>query len=72
MTNSKTYHNFNPNTGYPKGKSLFYECLRCGNIIPSQPKDYIECACRNIAIDVGYGRIIVKDNKMIKLFSEHR
>lgn len=68
--NKRTYHDFNPSSNYPADENLFYECLRCGDVLPSLPKNSVECTCKNIAIDVGYGRIIVKDHKSIKLFSE--
>lgn len=25
----------------PKGKDIYYKCLRCGGIIPSQPTDNV-------------------------------
>ncbi len=27
----------NPSAGYPVGHDLYYECLRCGDVIPSLP-----------------------------------
>jgi hypothetical protein len=65
----RSYHNFNPVNGYPAGSNLFYECLRCGEIVPSRPSDSTHCKCRNIMIDVDYGRIKIQDHAQIKLFS---
>lgn len=65
----RSYHNFNPSAGYPAGSNLFYECQRCGEAIPSRPPDSIYCRCRNIMIDVDYGRITIQDHAMVKLFS---
>ncbi len=71
MNNERTYHSFNPKKGYPVGKSLYYECTKCGDVIPSLPKDSVSCTCRNIHIDVDYGRMAVKDDNFVKLFSEN-
>jgi hypothetical protein len=65
----RNYHQFDPASGYPAGENFFYECLKCGEILPSLPKDSIMCSCKNIAIDVDYGRVSIKDNKLVKLFS---
>ena len=67
---NREYHIFNPQKGYPTGRNLYYECMRCGEVIPSIPNDSIICKCRNIAIDVDYGRISIKDHSLIRLFSE--
>ena len=67
--NKRIYHSFNPSSGYPAGNDLFYECLKCGEVIPSLPKDSIACSCRNLSIDVDYGRVSIKDHNLVKLFS---
>jgi hypothetical protein len=59
---------FDPSVGYPFGNNLYYECLKCGVIIPSSPKDCIQCACGNIRIDPDYGRVGVKDSRLMKIF----
>ena len=56
-------------TGYPVGDSLFYECTRCGTVLPSQPPDNIACTCNNILIDVEWGRVRVKDHSQFKMFA---
>lgn len=66
----RNYYSFDPTSGYPAGENFFYECLKCGEILPSLPKDSIMCSCKNIAIDVDYGRISIKNNNLVKLFSE--
>ncbi len=66
---TKNYRSFDPLKGYPADDRLFYECLQCGDIIPSIPKDSCRCSCRNIMIDIDYGRISIQDNNQIKLFS---
>jgi hypothetical protein len=65
----RTYHTFNPANGYPAGTNLLYECLKCGKVIPSMPKDSEHCQCRNIMIDTDYGRIKIQDHAQVKLFS---
>ena len=45
----------------PKDSDLFYQCLKCGALIPSTPADNIGCKCGNIFIDKDYWRIVVVD-----------
>jgi len=45
----------------PRGKNLVYLCVKCGDRVPSVPKDNIGCACGNIYIDRDYVRLVVKD-----------
>lgn len=55
--------------GYPTGKTLFYECTKCGDILPSLPKDCVSCTCKNIRIDIYAGRLVVEDHNFFKIFS---
>jgi len=64
----KRYVKFDPSKGYPSGKDLFYECLRCGVAIPSRPTESIHCKCRNIMIDVECGRLGIDDHSKARLF----
>ena len=64
----RVYLPFDPHKGYPAGKHLFYECLNCGDCLPSTPPDSTHCSCENIWIDVDFGRMIVRDNDLIRLF----
>lgn len=41
---------FDPKKGYPDGPHLFYKCLVCHEILPSNPRDNVACRCRNIQI----------------------
>ncbi len=75
MTTEKTnreYCNLNLVTGYPADKSLFYECLKCGDVVPSKPADSTHCKCRNIMIDTDYGRVDVQDTTKVRLFKAIR
>lgn len=67
---NRTYHSLNPSAGYPADKGLFYECLQCGELVPSLPDDSMSCKCCNMRIDVDYGRIVVKEPERVRLFSE--
>ena len=72
MNNKKekrTYLKMDPSAGYAAGSNLFYECVRCGGVVPSRPPNSTHCECRNIMIDVDYGRIKVQDHTKTKLFS---
>ena len=53
--------------GYPTGAALFYECLACGDFVPSFPEHPAGCQCDNVLIDVDAGRLSVKDNRRIRL-----
>ncbi len=44
-----------------RGKDIYYECLRCGVIVPSQSLESVECQCGNVIIDVGYHRLHIED-----------
>jgi len=45
----------------PKGKDIFYRCLRCGDVVPSQPTDNVGCSCGNVFIDIDAFRLLVDD-----------
>ena len=66
---TKKYHTFDPSVGYPAGPNLIFECLKCGESIPSRPSDNVSCKCHNIMIDVDYGRIRIKDYAQVRLYS---
>ena len=63
------YRAFDPTKQYPAEKNLFYDCLVCGNTIPSLPRRNVSCKCRNIQIDAGSGRIEIRDHAKVRLFS---
>ena len=56
-------------SGYPRGENLFYECTKCGDVLPSMPKDSTSCSCKNLHIDVDYGRLAVADHGFFRIFS---
>jgi hypothetical protein len=58
-----------PEQGYPSGNDLFYECLRCGDIVPTTPTGNTGCACDNLQIDVDNGRVVVSSHSHLRLFA---
>jgi hypothetical protein len=65
----KTYITPDYKKGFPVSENLYYECIKCGEIIKSVPEDNVCCTCRNICIDIDAGRVSVKDESNIKIFS---
>jgi hypothetical protein len=52
-------------TGWPSGEELFYECLKCGVIIPSTQDG--QCECGGVYVDAGYGRAGADDISQVRL-----
>lgn len=69
MSERRIYLEFNPANGFPAGANLWYECLKCGQVVLSRPDDSTSCRCRNIMIDVDYGRINIQKPQQVRLFS---
>ena len=65
----RRYQTFDVKNVAPIGKSLFYECAICGNILHSLSKKNTNCACRNILIEANSGRIEIRDRTKVKLFA---
>ena len=66
----KKYIAFDPKVVWPSQEGYYYECLKCGEVVPSKPKEYGRCQCGNIIIDVRAYRMAVKDEAAVKLFEE--
>lgn len=64
----REYLPIEPDKGYPAGGDLFYECLVCGDVIPSIPDDDTRCKCRNLTVDVGFSRMVIDDPTKARLF----
>jgi hypothetical protein len=64
----RRYLDFDPRSGYPAGRDVFFDCVRCGTVLPSMPLDSMACKCGNVRIDVDYGRIGVTDHELLKAF----
>lgn len=69
MNTTRTYLTFDPSKGYPVSEHLWYECLRCGQSIPSLPLASTHCTCRNIMCDVDAGRLSVQDHDAYRLYT---
>lgn len=54
----------------PVGTNVRYECLKCGSVLNSQPKNAVCCDCYNIIVDADAGRFSVKDPMSFKVFVE--
>lgn len=65
----RRYLAFDPKSGYPGGHGIFYECTRCGEVVPSLPSDSVTCKCQNIFIDTDYGRVAISDERQLKVFT---
>lgn len=44
-----------------RGTDLYYLCGKCGEAIPSIPKNNGGCQCGNVFIDKDYFRLVVED-----------
>jgi hypothetical protein len=64
----RRYLPFDSKSGYSGGPGVFYECIRCAEVLASLPPDSIMCSCRNIRIDVDYGRLAVSDETYLRVF----
>jgi hypothetical protein len=65
---NKRYLNFDEGIGYPKGKNIYYECGICGDVIISIPEESTQCSCRNVHIDIDYGRVSVREPDKFRVF----
>ncbi|WP_299490940.1 hypothetical protein [uncultured Shewanella sp.] len=70
MNKKKKYIDFEPNQrkGYPAGKSIFYECSICGDVVESRPEHFAECQCQNITVDTAGGRLTITYPEKFKIF----
>ena len=66
---NRLYQDFNPDQEYPAKENLYYECLTCGNSIPSMSKSGVSCKCRNITIGAISHRPTIQNLDKVKLFS---
>jgi len=66
----KHYLQFDPSDGYPVAWNIFYECLKCGNVVASRPIDSLSCTCRNINVNIKTGQILIKDEASLRVFKE--
>lgn len=65
---SREYTRFDPDEGYPAARDLFYECVKCGVVIPSLPTDNVRCRCGNVTVDLDAGRLSVRNDTELRLY----
>jgi hypothetical protein len=58
-------HDFS--SSMPRSKKIFYQCLKCWCIVPSDPTDSLSCSCGNISIDTDAGRAGCRDQKTMRV-----
>lgn len=58
---------FDRTTPIPRGPDLFYSCSKCGDMIPSLPKDNIGCSCGNVFVDVDAFRVSIDDYSQFRI-----
>lgn len=60
---------YQPDQPLPVGGCIFYQCLRCGDILRSEPDESVRCSCGNVSIDVDYARAGAKDYSLFKVLA---
>jgi hypothetical protein len=68
-TEGRRYIEFDPDRGYPAGDDLYYECTRCRWVVSSVALANLGCPCKNVFIDIDYGRLCVRDHTLFRIFS---
>lgn len=66
---SRIYQSFAPDKNLPVGEGIYYECLTCGNVVPSFAKN-ARCKCQNIVVADGNQRPKVLNPEKVKIFSQ--
>lgn len=69
MSRKKTYVEFDPSEGYPRGFGLFYECQRCGDLLYSMEQSNRWCNCFTLCIDVDAGKLGIQEPSLVRLVS---
>ena len=59
----RKYFTIDPSHSTPRGPDILYECLKCGDIIPSteEARGPSACTCRSITLDFDAFRATFKD-----------
>lgn len=63
-------HGIKDTSEAPIGKNIFYQCKKCGEVIPSIPKSSIGCLCGNIEIDKDMHRLWVGEYDKIVILKK--
>ncbi len=59
---------YDENKGYPRGKNIYYECIRCNACIKSLPDVFADCECGNISLDVPMARLTILNKSHFRIF----
>jgi len=66
----RKYINFDHSKECPSRENLYYECIKCADVIPSKPGKNMRCTCHNIMIDWDAGKLAILDYNLVRLFEE--
>ena len=69
QSQNRTYLDLDSMKDYPSESNLFYECLVCGNAVPSRPRGNFCCKCRNVCINPNSGGIEIQNRAKAKVFT---
>ena len=58
---------YNNPSELPREDDVLYRCTKCGGMIPSRVSHSIGCGCRNIAIDMDYFRLTVRNFRQLEV-----
>ena len=70
MLKKPIYRQHDFRTGWPSGDDLFYECQKCGEVVPSTQDG--QCKCGNVYVDAGYVRAGAIDESLVRLVKKPR
>jgi hypothetical protein len=60
-------HPFNPNRHYSRRPNISFECLLCGQQLPSLIMYAIACPCGNLVLAADAGRISAKNPHQVEV-----
>jgi hypothetical protein len=60
-----TIRPYHPNRAGPRGEDIYYGCLICGAVLPSDAEHAVNCKCYNLGIDVDAGRLAIQDSSQV-------
>lgn len=52
--------------------TIFYQYLRCSDIIPSRPEGNVYCTCKNVSVDVDAGQAGANDETLLRVLKVTR
>ena len=61
-----------PDGTWHREPNMWYRCLSCEGEVSASPTESTSCACRNVEIDVGYGRLDIRDEELVEAFVDSK